>query len=286
MTQSYHDHPYLTVMKHIMKQGVRKGDRTGTGTISTFGVDMRFDLSDGTIPLLTTKKVHWLSIIEELRWYIRGSTNNQDLEQAGVRIWREWADANGELGPLYGAQLRKWDGHIDQLQDTIDIAKMDPDSRRMVVSYWNPTVLPLAHLKPHENPALGRQALAPCHYTWQLYTALNEETGRRKMSLKLTQRSADLFLGVPFNIAQYSILLHMIAHLCDMDVGEFIWSGGDTHIYTNLFDQCIEQMQREPYPSPKLSFARKLSNINDFEFGDFILHDYQHHPAIKGKVAV
>lgn len=291
---SFHDKQYLNLIKEVLTNGTFKSNRTGINTYSTFGCQMRFNLSDGTIPLLTTKKMHWPSIIHELLWYISGSTNNNDLEKHKVRIWREWADdETGELGPLYGYQLRKWNGSVDQLQNIVNLLTNNPDSRRMVVSYWNPELLPDESLPPKENVQKGKQALAPCHYTWQVYTrklSYEEQTrwpGKKRIaSLLLTQRSADVFLGVPFNISQYGILLHMLCHLTNMVPGEFIWSGGDVHIYENHLDQIKIQLSREPFPSPKIRFARQIHNINDFVYNDFILEEYQHHEPLKGAVAV
>lgn len=282
----YHDSAYLLNMQQILLNGLKKTDRTGTGTRSVFGVDMRFDLSDWTIPLLTSKRMHWPSIIHELLWYIKGDTNIKYLEDNGVRIWREWANEQGELGPLYGKMLRDWGG-VDQLQTIIDTLRTNPDDRRMVVSYWDPTKLPHQGIPPKDNPALGLQALAPCHYTWQVYSAQGDEQFRR-LSLKLTQRSADYFLGVPFNIAQYSILLLMLCHITNHEPGELIWSGGDVHVYSNHVDQCNTQLScvGELFPSPQLSFNRKIKSIDDFKFEDFILHGYQSHPPIKAQVAI
>lgn len=279
-----HDLQYLNLLNTVLALGSHKGDRTGTGTISYFGTDLRFDVSDGSIPLLTTKKMHWPSIMHEILWYISGSTNIKYLQDNKVRIWNEWATADGELGPLYGKMMRDWGG-VDQLAEVIDLLKNDPDSRRMVVSYWDPTVLPDPSIAPKDNPVLGNQALAPCHYTWQVYTTLSK-TGRRKMSLKLTQRSVDSFLGCPYNIAQYSILLHVLCNIVDMDPGDFIWSGGDTHIYSNHMDQIQEQLSREPFDSPKIRITRKLQSIDDLAFGDVELMDYTSHPTISGKVAI
>jgi thymidylate synthase len=289
---TYHDHQYFDMVKHVLAYGNVRHNRTGVDTIGVFDYTMRFDLRDGTIPLLTTKKMHWPSILHELLWYISGSTNNNDLERNGVRIWREWADETGDLGPLYGKMLRDWNG-VDQLQEVIGLLKSDPDSRRMVVSYWNPNLLPDSSIPPKANPPLGLQSLAPCHYTWQVYTRFLTKDERlrykgkdRQMSLKLTQRSSDCFLGVPYNIAQYSILLHTLCHIVNMAPGEFIWSSGDTHIYTNHRDQLLEQILRRPYASPHISFNRPIDSIDDLCFDDVVLHDYKHHPTIKGKVAV
>jgi thymidylate synthase len=293
MYNQKHDIIYLELLNTILHSGNRKQDRTNTGTISIFGEQLKFNLSDGSIPLLTTKKMHWPSIIHELLWYISGSTNNNDLEANNVRIWREWADSNGDLGPLYGRQLRKWGGSHDQLQYIIDQLRSNPDSRRMVVSYWDPTILPYENIEPKLNPALGKQALAPCHYSWEVYTRelsskeIDNNFGKtRAMSLKLNMRSIDMFLGAPFNIAQYSILLHMLCHITNMVPEFFVWSGGDAHIYTNHIEQVHKQIKREPFHSPGLLFARDITNINDFTFEDFILVDYNSHSTLSGKVAV
>ena len=217
-------------------------------------------------------------------WYISGDTNIQYLTNNKVRIWNEWADSDGNLGPVYGAQLRNWAGNIDQLANVIQLLRTDPDSRRMIVSYWNPSLLPDPRIPPNCNPKYGKQALPPCHMIWQLYTI--PKNGTRQVSLKLTQRSADYFLGVPFNIAQYAILLHMLCHITGYTPGEFIWSGGDVHIYTNHGEQCNLQLRRTPLPSPTLSFARDIQDIDDFVFEDFVLTNYQYHPAIKAPVSV
>lgn len=279
-----HDIPYLQLANTVITRGACKADRTGTGTISYFGTDLRFDLSDGTIPLLTTKKMHWPSIMHEILWYFSGSTNVKYLQDNGVRIWNEWCDENGDLGPLYGKMLRDWDG-VDQLAEIVHLLKEDPDSRRMVVSYWNPTVLPDPNVAPSANPAIGNQALAPCHYTWQVYTKVMDN-GRRQLSLKLTQRSVDVFLGCPYNIAQYSIILHVLCNIVDMDPGEFIWSGGDTHIYTNHVEQIRTQLTREPFESPRINIRRKLQSVDDLTFDDVELVGYQSHGILRGKVAV
>lgn len=280
----YHDGQYLNLMHEVLTTGHTKQDRTNTGTISIFDGTMKFDLSDNRIPLLTTKRIHWVSIIHELLWYIKGDTNIKYLNDHGVRIWNEWATPTGDLGPVYGAQLRHWNNTIDQLQTLINTLKTNPDSRRMVVSYWNPEVLPDEHMAAQDAVANGKQALPPCHMLFQAYTAVVD--GNRTLSLKLTQRSADLFLGVPFNIAQYSILMLMLCHITGYKPGYFIWSGGDIHIYTNHLEQCAIQMKRTPYPSPTLTFARQVTSIDDFTFDDFILSDYTYHPAIPAKVAV
>lgn len=280
---AFHDTQYLSLGKKILDDGTKKQNRTGIPTTSIFGTELRFDLRDGTIPLLTTKKMHWPSIVHELLWYFSGSTNVKYLQDNGVRIWNEWANAEGDLGPLYGKMLRDWDG-IDQLQDLINTMKTDPDSRRMVVSYWNPSVLPDSSIPPKDNPSKGLQALAPCHFTWQVYTFV--EDGVRRASLKLTQRSADYFLGVPYNISQYSIILRILCHLTGMQPGEFIWSGGDTHIYENHEEQLITQLGREPFESPILTISENVTSVDAIAFGDLTLSDFQSHAQLKGAVAV
>ncbi len=284
-----HDYKYLALINRVLREGYVKGDRTGTGTQSVFDATMQFDLSDGSIPLLTTKAIHIPSIIHELLWYITGDTNIKYLKDNNVRIWNEWANEDGDLGPVYGAMLRSYpgaNGSVDQLQDTINILKTDPDSRRMVVSYWNPSLLPDAAASHANNVANGKQVLPPCHMTWQLYTHEDVRTHNRVLSLKLTQRSADLFLGVPFNIAQYSILLHMLCHITGYKPGDFIWSGGDVHIYNNLRDKCYTQLERTPKDSPTLSFARQVTDITDFKYEDFVINNYSPDPVIKGIVSV
>lgn len=261
---------YLHFLQEILLQGDTKTDRTGTGTISTFGREMRFDLAQG-FPLLTTKKVHLKSVIYELMWFLKGDTNIQYLNEHGVTIWNEWADANGDLGPVYGKQWRAWatqDGRtIDQLQQLIDMIKTNPDSRRLIVSAWNVG-------------EIDKMALPPCHLLMQFFVA------KGRLSCKLTQRSADAFLGVPFNIASYSLLLHMIAQQCDLAVGEFIWSGGDCHIYSNHLEQVKTQLSRKPMPIPKLIIKRKPNSLFEYEFEDFEVIDYQCHPAIRASIAV
>ena len=262
--------PYLDLMRHVMAEGHDKSDRTGTGTRSVFGYQMRFDLSEG-FPLLTTKKLHLRSIIHELLWFLKGDTNIKYLKDNQVSIWDEWADENGELGPVYGYQWRSWptpDGqHIDQIQNIIQQIKNSPDSRRIIVSAWNPTLI-------------DQMALPPCHALFQFYVADG------KLSCQLYQRSADIFLGVPFNIASYALLTHMLAQQCELQVGDFIWTGGDCHIYNNHFEQVETQLARQPFPYPTLEIARKPASIFDYEFEDFVVHDYQHHAAIKAPVAV
>lgn len=261
---------YLQFLKHIRLTGTQKTDRTGTGTVSVFGYQMRFDLSQG-FPLVTTKKIHLKSVIYELLWFLRGDTNVQFLADNGVRIWNEWADEQGELGPVYGKQWRAWessDGRvIDQIASVIEQIKTNPDSRRLLVNAWNVG-------------ALDQMALPPCHFCFQFYVA----DGR--LSCQLYQRSADAFLGVPFNIASYSLLTHMVAQQCDLDVGEFIWSGGDCHIYTNHFEQVDTQLTRTPYPLPQLEILRKPESIFDYQFDDFKVVNYEHHPLIKAPIAV
>ena len=262
--------PYLDLMQHVLDHGVEKGDRTGTGTRSIFGHQMRFDLADG-FPLLTTKKLHTKSIIYELLWFLRGETNIAYLKEHGVRIWDEWADERGELGPVYGAQWRSWpvaDGKtIDQISWVIAEIQRNPDSRRLVVSAWNPADLP-------------RMALPPCHLLFQFYVA----DGR--LSCQLFQRSADIFLGLPFNIASYSLLTLMMAQVCSLQPGEFIISLGDAHLYRNHFEQARLQLEREPYPLPRMQLNPAIKSIFEFDFPDFTLLDYQAHPHIKAAVAV
>jgi thymidylate synthase len=261
---------YLSFLKTILNKGIAKGDRTGTGTISYFGYDMRFDLNEG-FPLLTTKKLHLKSIVHELIWFLSGDTNVKYLQENGVRIWNAWADENGNLGPVYGKQWRFWeakDGRvIDQIQELVDQIKTNPNSRRLIVSAWN--VGELAHM-----------ALPPCHAFMQFYVAGN------KLSCKLTQRSADAFLGVPFNIASYSLLTHMVAQQCGLGVGDFIWSGGDCHIYENHLDQVKEQLDRTPTVLPELKILRKPGSIFDYKFEDFEFENYVALPNIKAPIAV
>jgi thymidylate synthase len=261
---------YLDYLSHILDHGVRKEDRTGTGTVSVFGYQMRFDLREG-FPVVTTKKLHLRSIIHELLWFISGDTNIKYLKDNGVSIWDEWANAEGELGPVYGKQWRSWetaDGHvIDQLSQVVEQIKTNPDSRRLIVSAWNVG-------------DLDRMALAPCHLLFQFYVA-----GRR-LSCQLYQRSADSFLGVPYNITSYSLLTSMIAQQCDLEAGDFLWTGGDCHIYSNHMEQVRLQLGREPYPLPRLIIKRKPDSILDYKFEDFELLNYQSHPHISAPVAV
>ena len=271
---------YLNFLEHIKNHGVSKGDRTGTGTKSVFGYQMRFDLQKG-FPLVTTKKIHLPSVVHELLWFLSGSTNVKYLNENKVRIWNEWATEDGELGPIYGKQWRDFNGEgIDQIAEVIEMLKTNPNSRRILVSAWNPCVVPSEKISPQDNVEKGNSALPPCHAMFQFYVADN------KLSCMLTQRSADAFLGVPFNIASYSLLTHMIAQQCDLDVGEFIWSGGDCHIYNNHIDQVNEQLSRQPLDLPTLKILRKPESIFDYKYEDFEFQNYNHHPAIKAKISI
>lgn len=263
--RQYHD-----LMKEVLAKGVKKSDRTGTGTISVFGHQMRFDLSQG-FPMVTTKKLHLKSIIYELLWFLKGSTNNNWLKERGVSIWNEWAAPDGELGPIYGYQWRSWPApngqHIDQISEVVEQIKKNPDSRRIIVSAWNVADIP-------------RMALAPCHAFFQFYVADG------KLSCQLYQRSADIFLGVPFNIASYALLTHMMAQQCNLEVGDFIWTGGDCHLYSNHLEQVDLQLSRDFFPLPKLNILRKPDSIFDYEFEDFEIVGYESHSHIKAPVAV
>ena len=271
---------YLDLLKHIRDNGTEKGDRTGTGTKSVFGYQMRFDLSEG-FPLLTTKKVHLKSIIYELLWFLNGDTNIKYLKDHGVRIWDAWADENGDLGPIYGYQWRNWNGEgIDQISEVIDTIKNNPNSRRMLVSAWNPSVLPDTSVSFAENVANGKAALPPCHAFFQFYVADG------KLSCQLYQRSADVFLGVPFNIASYALLTMMIAQVTGLGYGDFVHTFGDVHIYNNHKEQIDLQLSREPRPLPKMLINPEVKNIFDFTYKDFNLVDYNPHPHIKGAVSV
>jgi len=268
---------YETLLRHVQTHGVFKPDRTGTGTTSVFGYQMRFDLSQG-FPLVTTKKVFLKAIIVELLWFLRGDSNVKWLQEHGCTIWDEWARPDGSLGPVYGVQWRSWPtpdgGHIDQIQQVIDTLKTNPDSRRIIVSSWN-----VAELE--------QMALMPCHAFFQFYVApATLPGGRGKLSCQLYQRSADIFLGVPFNIASYALLTHMVAQQCDLDVGDFIWTGGDCHIYANHAEQVAVQLSREPFAYPALVIKRKPASIFDYTLEDFEMQNYQCHPAIKAPVAV
>ena len=269
-------HQYEDFMRHVDTHGVFKADRTGTGTKSVFGHQMRFDLNEG-FPLVTTKKVHLKSIIYELLWFLRGDGNARWLQERGVTIWDEWAKPDGDLGPVYGVQWRNWPkpdgGHIDQIAQVVEQLKKNPNSRRIIVSAWNVA-------------DLDQMALMPCHAFFQFYVAPSTSSGQAKLSCQLYQRSADIFLGVPFNIASYALLTHMVAQQCDLDVGDFIWTGGDCHIYSNHFEQVELQLSRAPYPYPTLHIQRKPESIFDYQFEDFEVRDYQCHAAIKAPVAV
>mgnify|MGYP001372638605 FL=1 len=271
---------YLDLVNHVMENGILKEDRTGTGTKSVFGYQMRFNLENG-FPLLTTKKLHLKSIIYELLWFLNGDTNIKYLSENGVKIWDGWANENGDLGPVYGSQWRNWNNdNIDQISDLIEMIKKNPKSRRMIVSAWNPSVLPDTSKSFDENIEKGKVALPPCHAFFQFYVS------NSKLSCQLYQRSADIFLGVPFNIASYSLLTHMVAHVCDLKVGDFIHTFGDAHIYTNHFDQVKLQVNREPKKLPKLKINRNIKNIFDFKFDDFEILNYDPHPHIKGIVSI
>jgi thymidylate synthase len=271
---------YLDLVKHVLENGNEKSDRTGTGTKSVFGYQMRFDLSKG-FPMVTTKKLHLKSIIYELLWFLKGDTNIDYLKKNGVKIWDAWADKNGDLGPVYGHQWRNWNSDgIDQIKEVISTLKNNPDSRRMLVTAWNPGVLPDAKKSFEENVSQGKVALPPCHAFFQFYVHDN------KLSCQLYQRSADIFLGVPFNIASYALLTEMVAHVCGYKAGDFIHTFGDAHIYNNHLDQLSLQSSREPKTLPKLKINKKITNILDFDFNDFEILNYEPHPHIKGKVAV
>ena len=271
---------YLDLVRRARNDGAVKGDRTGTGTRSVFGHQMRFDLSEG-FPLVTTKKIHLKSVIHELLWFIKGDTNTAYLTENGVRIWNEWADENGDLGPVYGHQWRNWNSeNIDQLKLVIETLKTNPNSRRMLVSAWNPSVLPDTSKSFSENVANGKAALPPCHAFFQFYVADG------KLSCQLYQRSADIFLGVPFNIASYALLTEMMAQVCGFEAGEFIHTLGDAHIYTNHFDQVELQLSRDPKPLPTLKLNPNISDLFDFKYEDIEVLNYDPHPGIKGAVAV
>jgi len=264
-------------MRHVATHGVAKADRTGTGTRSVFGHQMRFDLGEG-FPLVTTKKVHLKSIVYELLWFLRGESNARWLQERGVTIWDEWAAPDGSLGPVYGVQWRSWPkpdgGHVDQIAEVVRQLKTNPDSRRIIVSAWNVA-------------ALGDMALMPCHAFFQFYVAPPSAAGGRgKLSCQLYQRSADIFLGVPFNIASYALLTHMLAQQCDLDVGDFVWTGGDCHIYSNHIQQVQTQLARSPFSYPVLRLRRRPQSIFDYAYEDFEILEYESHPAIKAPVAV
>ncbi|MEQ5792546.1 thymidylate synthase [Muricauda sp. NFXS6] len=273
--KQYHD-----LLKHVLEHGNQKGDRTGTGTLSVFGYQMRFDLSEG-FPMVTTKKLHLKSIIHELLWFLKGDTNVAYLQENGVRIWNEWADENGDLGPVYGHQWRNWNSEeIDQIKEVVETLKSNPNSRRMLVSAWNPSVMPDTSVSFAENVANGKAALPPCHAFFQFYVADG------KLSCQLYQRSADIFLGVPFNIASYALFTLMMAQVCGYQPGEFIHTFGDAHIYNNHMEQVELQLSRDPRPLPTMQLNPEVKDIFSFTFEDFELLNYDPHPHIKGVVAV
>jgi len=274
---------YLDLLERVRNQGAPKGDRTGTGTRSVFGHQMRFDLAEG-FPLVTTKKIHLKSVIHELLWFLKGDTNTAYLRDNGVTIWDEWADEKGELGPIYGYQWRSWPAHdgqrIDQIRQVVEQIRTTPDSRRIIVSAWNPADLPDESISPQENVALGRMALAPCHAFFQFYV----RDGR--LSCQLYQRSADVFLGVPFNIASYALLTMMVAQVCDLEPGEFIHTLGDAHLYSNHLEQADEQLSRAPFPLPHMKLNPEVRDLDAFTYDDFEIVDYRFHPAIRAPIAV
>jgi len=274
---------YLELMRHVKENGTQKGDRTGTGTVSVFGYQMRFDLTEG-FPLVTTKKCHLKSIIHELLWFLKGDTNIKYLTENGVKIWDAWADNEGDLGPVYGYQWRNWPspdkGTIDQISEVVEMLKSNPNSRRIIVSAWNVADLPDESISPQENVKTGKMALAPCHAFFQFYVADG------KLSCQLYQRSADIFLGVPFNIASYALLTMMIAQVCDLEPGDFIHTLGDAHLYNNHLEQVDEQLSRDVYELPTLEINASVKNIFDFKFEDFDLVDYKSHPHIKAPISV
>jgi len=271
---------YLDLVSHVLETGNEKGDRTGTGTKSVFGHQMRFDLSEG-FPMVTTKKLHLKSIIYELLWFLKGDTNTDYLTENGVKIWNAWADENGDLGPVYGHQWRNWNSEgIDQIKEVINTLKTNPDSRRMLISAWNPSVMPDTNKSFAENIANNKVALPPCHAFFQFYVAGG------KLSCQLYQRSADVFLGVPFNIASYALLTLMVAQVCGYQAGDFIHSFGDVHIYSNHYEQIDEQLTRLPKKLPVMQLNPEIKNIFDFTYEDFELLNYEPHPLIKGKVAI
>ncbi len=274
---------YLELLDKILTEGHQKGDRTGTGTLSLFGYQMRFDLAQG-FPLVTTKKIHLKSIIHELLWFLNGDTQLAYLHEQGVTIWNEWANEQGELGPIYGQQWRSWPtangGHIDQLEQVLAQLKTNPNSRRMIVSAWNVADLPDESISPQHNVAQGKMALAPCHALFQFYVSDG------KLSCQLYQRSCDTFLGLPFNIASYALLTHIMAQQADLQVGEFIWTGGDVHCYLNHQAQAQLQLTRQPYPLPTLSINRKPDSLFGYRYDDFVINDYQAHDAIKAPISI
>lgn len=274
---------YLDLLEHIINNGEAKSDRTGTGTKSVFGYQMRFDLQKG-FPMVTTKKVPFRLIAHELLWFLQGNTNIKYLVDNNVHIWDEWATSSGDLGPIYGKQWVEWESPngetINQIEQVVEMIKTNPNSRRIIVTAWNPADLPDESVSPQENVENGKMALATCHSFFQFYVA------NGKLSCQLYQRSADVFLGVPFNIASYSLLVHMIAQQCDLKVGEFIWTGGDVHLYNNTIEQSKIQISREPLPLPALKINRKPDSIFDYKIEDFELVGYQSHPHIKAEISV
>ena len=271
---------YQDLLRHILANGYSKDDRTGTGTTSVFGYQIRFDLNEG-FPLVTTKKIHLKSVIYELLWFLKGDTNIGYLNEHGVRIWNEWADPNGDLGPVYGAQWRNWNGEaIDQLKAVVDTLKHNPESRRIIVSAWNPSVLPDTRKSFAENVANGKAALPPCHALFQFYVADG------KLSCQLYQRSADVFLGVPFNIASYALLTMMLAQVCDLQLGDFVHTFGDVHIYNNHREQVALQLSRTPRPLPTMHLNPAVKDLFAFDYTDFRLEGYDPYPTIKATVAV
>lgn len=271
---------YHNLLKHILSNGIQKDDRTGTGTISTFGYQMRFDLKEG-FPLVTTKKIHLKSVIYELLWFLKGDTNTKYLTDNGVRIWNEWADENGDLGPIYGHQWRNWnDQGIDQIQEIVNTIKNNPDSRRMLVSAWNASVLPDTSVSFSENVQKGNAALPPCHAFFQFYVA------QGKLSCQLYQRSADVFLGVPFNIASYALLTMMVAQVCNLELGDYVHTFGDVHIYKNHLEQVELQLSRTPKPLPQMKLNPNINDLFSFSYEDFTLEGYDPYPTIKAQVSV
>lgn len=274
---------YLDLLQKILVEGNSKGDRTGSGTLSVFGVQLRFSLADG-FPLITTKQVHFKSIIHELLWFLQGDSNIAYLQSNNVSIWNEWADSNGNLGPIYGKQWRSWPAAngttIDQIAQVVQQIKQMPNSRRLIVSAWNVADLPDETMSPQANVQQGKMALAPCHMLFQFYVA------DEKLSCQLYQRSCDTFLGLPFNIASYALLTHMLAQQCNLKVGDLIWTGGDVHLYMNHLQQAKQQLRRQPYPLPKLRIKRQPDSIFDYCYDDFELLDYQAHPHIKAPISV
>ncbi|MEQ1637893.1 MAG: thymidylate synthase [Methylococcales bacterium] len=274
---------YLDLLQNILKEGHTKSDRTGSGTLSVFGVQLRFPLQNG-FPLVTTKKIHFKSIVHELLWFLNGDTNIAYLKEHNVSIWNEWADTQGELGPVYGRQWRSWPSphgqHIDQITQLIQQIKQTPHSRRLIVSAWNVADLPDESISPQENVQLGKMALAPCHALFQFYVA------EGRLSCQLYQRSCDTFLGLPFNIASYALLTHMLAKQCNLEVGDFIWTGGDVHLYLNHLQQTKLQLTREPFQLPTLEIKRQPNSIFDYCYEDFELNNYQSHEAIKAQISV